>query len=81
MIPIADPLQGYGGTGWEARHALDGFILNGWPETSIHELTKFTSAPATNLEAAECAVDPNFYVGFERVSSKVYFIVVFYLCI
>lgn len=99
MIPIADPLQGYGGTGWEARHALDGFILNGWPETSIHELTKFTSAPATNLEAAECAVDPNvasqqegpdlepagqvrpFYVGFERVSFKVYFIVVFYLCI
>lgn len=58
-------------------------------------LTKFTSAPATNLEAAECAMDPNvasqqegpdlepagqvrsFYVGFERV----YFIVVFYLCI
>lgn len=101
MISIADPLQGYGGTGWEARHALDGFILNGCPETSIHLsiLTKFMSTPATNLEAAECAVDPTvasqqegpdlepagqvrpFYVGFERISSKVYFIVVFYLCI
>lgn len=82
------------------RHAMpwmDLYSTDGQKHPSI--LTKFTSAPATNLEAAECAVDPNvasqqegpdlepagqvrpFYVGFERVSSKVYFIVVFYLCI
>lgn len=97
MISIAHPLQGFGETGWEACHALDGFILNRWPETSIH--LNQIHVPATNLEAAECAVDPTvasqqegpdlepagqvrpFYVGFERVSSKVYFIVVFYLCI
>lgn len=76
-----------------------GWIYTQRMARNIHPsiLTKFTSTPATNLEAAECAVDPTvasqqegpdlepagqvrpFYVGFERVSSMVYFIVVFYL--
>lgn len=41
------------------RHAMpwmDLYSTDGQKHPSI--LTKFTSAPATNLEAAECAVDP-----------------------